>query len=88
MIIQRTLLNQIEVTADAIQVRLELCVFNGDTQVSSRWHRVAVPYDAPAGAGAEQFEAVNLHLAAMGELPVSAEDIAKIEAHYQLAKGV
>lgn len=87
MITQKTLLNQIEITGTAVQIRFELCVFNGDKQVSSRWHRAAVPLDAPNDGVDQQIEAVNLHLVAMGEQPVSSEDVAKITAHFLLAKG-
>lgn len=87
MITQRTLLDQIEITDSAVQVRFELCVFNSDKKVSSRWHRTAVPLEAPSDAMAQQMEAVNLHLTSMGEEPVSVEDVAKIVSHFQLAKG-
>lgn len=83
MLLQKTLLSQIEVVDGATQVRLELCVYNEDIKVSSRWHRTSIDDSVDTAA---QMEAVNLHLASMGEAPLGAEDIDDIRLFNDLRK--
>lgn len=85
MLIQKTLVNQIEITADSVQVRMEICVFNGDTKISSKWHRTSFPL---GGSAEVQMEAVNQHLEAMGESRVHAKDVDKIRLAGELFSAI
>lgn len=85
MALQRmTIVDQIEITSIGdMQIRFLLMVVDGDNVVAKKFHRTAIPADIPPGL---QMQAVNTHLAAMGESPVSVEDIARITAHHDLEK--
>lgn len=58
-----------------MHIRLMLMVVDGDNVVAHRYHRTTV---AAGVSVADQFALVNTHLASMGELPVSAADIARV----------
>lgn len=81
MLTQKTLVDQIEKTANGLGIRLELCVFNDDVKISSRWHRTMVDDTVDP---VQQMEFVNMHLAAMGEEPVDIEDIDDIRLFNEL----
>lgn len=80
-LVQKTIVDQIEKTQNGLGIRLELCVFNGDNKVSSRWHRTVIDDTVDP---LQQLEFVNLHLASMGEQPVSDEDIDDIRLFNEL----
>ena len=82
-IYKRTKVNQIEITeSGVVQVRIALQIIEGGNVVSNKWHRTAISPDGDVDA---QMAAVNVHLNQMNEQPVSAEDIAKVKAHFDLA---
>jgi hypothetical protein len=65
------------------QVRLALLLVEGDTAISSRYHRTSIP----AGLAAElQMAEVNSHLESMGEALVSDEDIQRIATFHETVK--
>jgi hypothetical protein len=79
---KRTILDQVEIARDgAVQVRIGLELVEGGQTIACRWHRTSV---APGGSVAEQMAAVNVHLTQMNEIPVGAEDIARIEAYQRV----
>lgn len=78
MLVQKTILDQIEITSNGtMQVRLALLVENNGMVVASKYHRTSIP---PGGDIAGQMDHVNQHLAAMREMPVDAVSIARIAA--------
>lgn len=83
MLARKTIVDQIEITRDNfVQVRLCLLIVDGETEVSSRYHRTSIP---PEGDPAAQMGFVNQHLASMGEEPVLQADIDRIAAFHALA---
>lgn len=83
MLARKTLIDQIEIDRDNnVGVRLVLLIVDGETEVSSRYHRTSIP---PEGDAAAQMGFVNQHLAAMGEEPVTQAAIDRIVAFHALA---
>ena len=82
MITKRTVVDQIELTrSGTTQVRIALEIVEDGVVLNHKWHRTSINSDGDVDA---QMTAVNEHLAQMNELPVSAEDIARIKAHHTL----
>ena len=78
-ITQQTVLDKIEINSDgSIGIRLTLLVNNGDTQISKAYHRTMIN---PGDDIDAQMQAVNDNLAAMGDQPVSSDDIQQIKDH-------
>lgn len=78
MIEKMTLVDQIELqrTGD-VGVRLVLLIVEDGTILSQKYHRVVVP---AGGSVPEMMDAININLTAMGEQPVQAVDLARINA--------
>lgn len=71
-ITQHTIVDQIEIRRDGtVQIRLAKQLVRDGKVLSSGWHRAAWEPGADFDAGCE---AVNSHLAAMGEAPVDATE--------------
>lgn len=80
---RRTVVNQIEVTEGGIlQIRFGLQIVDGGEVISQKWHRTSIPLHANP---ADQINTVNIHLAQMGENPVSEDDLARITAFHNLS---
>lgn len=84
MLEHKSVVNQIEVTGQMIQVRIALQIVNGADVIDSKWHRTAFPIAQP-NAARQQMEEVNRHLAEMGKAPVSEGDIVRVEAIHNAA---
>lgn len=83
MLLQKTILNQIEITQNGtIQVRFALVVENNGVTVASKFHRTAI---IPGGDIQAQIDSVNQHLAQMGEMPVDAASVDRIMAFSTVA---
>lgn len=80
-----TIVDQIEIgSMGDVGVRLKLLIVeDGATVLSSRFHRTMIPADVPVAA---QMELVNAHLAQMGEAPVDAADLERLEVYHQAGK--
>ena len=81
---QKTELEGVEVKADGqVMFRLGFAQFvDGKQRGEVRWHRSGVEAGGDIDA---QFAVVNTHIESMGELPVSAEDIARVKNFISLA---
>lgn len=80
---RKTIVNQIEVGVDGgVGVRLELRLVEGDTVLSSKWHRTIIPQDI---SPAEQLSYVNDHLTQMGEATITTGDIQRVGLFHKLA---
>jgi hypothetical protein len=78
MTIERvTELDQVEVRANRVQVRIALLLVEDGKKLSRKWHRTVV--EAGTDALAQMVEC-NKHLIMMGELPVSESDVLKVVA--------
>jgi hypothetical protein len=83
MIQRKSIINQIEVpTHGGVAVRIALQIVDGDTVISSKWHRTLIPVGI---SPAEQLAFVNEHLAMMGEAPISSADIQRVGLFHKLA---
>lgn len=79
MITKHAVVDQIEIArSGAVQVRIALELVEDGVVLSQKWHRTCLE---PGGDVDAQMATVNSHLEQMGELPVSAADIAKIRSH-------
>lgn len=79
MIIKQTLVDKIEITrTGSIQIRIALELVEDGNVLNTRLHRTAIE---PGGDVDAQMAAVNEHLAQMGEVPVSVQDIDRIKKY-------
>lgn len=77
-IVRQTIIDQIEIRRDGtVNVRLAKCIVDGDTIIHQAYHRYVLE---PGADAATISAAVDAHLVAMGEVPVEAEDGARIAA--------
>lgn len=81
MITQETKISQIEKTDSGLAIRLELCVLKDGEKIGSKFHRTVIDDVVDP---LQQMEAVNLHLVAMNEPPLSAADIDEIRLFNEL----
>lgn len=80
---RKTVVDQIEANRNGnIGIRLCLLLVDGNQELSSKYHRTIIDNSVTVEA---QMAAVNEHLASMGELPVGADDLAKIQNFCTLA---
>lgn len=83
MLTKEVILDRIEILANGIiQLRFKKQVVEDGNALSFEYHRTSLEPGVPL---ANQMEAVNNHLAAMGWPAVSPRDIARIQAHVAVA---
>jgi hypothetical protein len=74
-----TLIGQIELTANAVQVRLHLTIMDGENKLSEQYHRFALDSEADVQG---TYDSVNAHLQSMGWSPMSAAQMTEISNVY------
>lgn len=83
MIERKSMVDQIEVpVTGGVAVRIAILLIEDGKVLSSKWHRTMIPPDISA---AEQLAYVNAHLAQMGEVAISSEDIQRVGLFHKLA---